>query len=122
MNSVRGLLGLAIVLTGSVATVSAPQAQQAPSRNQIMYDDAGRQLENPRDRAARPTTPRRSETPETKRELGRFAVDNGTMGLETEKKLKPDELPDGRPMPAIESRRKQNNSPFVGFSLSVPTN
>ena len=44
------------------------------------------------------------------------------MGLETEKKLKADELPDGRPMPAIELRRKQNNSPFVGFSLSVPTN
>ena len=44
------------------------------------------------------------------------------MGLETEKKLKADQLPDGRPMPAIESQRKQNVSPFVGFSLSVPTN
>lgn len=64
-------------------------------------------VKDPRERPTRP--------------LGRVPVETGSFGFETNKKLKSDQFPDGRPLPGIESQRRENNSPFLGLSISVPT-
>ena len=121
---------LAMTLTIALATVAGVNAQQAPRSNQLLFDASGRQLEMPRDTTtgtsqSLPAVRRNTATssaPAKDRPCGRVPLEGGTFGLEMDKKLQPDQFPDGRPIPGIESQRRQNNSPFVGFSLSVPTN
>ena len=54
--------------------------------------------------------------------LGRVPLRSGagTFGFESETKFKANELPDGRRIPAL-PQTKERTSPYVGFSLSVPT-
>lgn len=119
-----------MTLTIAFAAVAGVNAQQAPRSNQLLFDASGRQLEMPRDTTtgtspSLPNARRNAVTsPGAAKDLsfGRVPLEGGTFGLEMDKKLQHDKFPDGRPIPGIESQRRQNNSPFVGFSLSVPTN
>jgi hypothetical protein len=54
--------------------------------------------------------------------LGRGPSDHISVGLETSTKIKPDKLPDGSPIPGMQSDRRPDNSPFLGLSVKVPTN
>jgi hypothetical protein len=55
-------------------------------------------------------------------EMGRVPLRSGpgTCGLATETQTNPNRLPDGRPIPSLESNAQRNSS-YVGLSLSVPT-
>jgi hypothetical protein len=54
--------------------------------------------------------------------IGRLPIQSGTgsIGFETETMVKPNELPDGRPVSNLEETARQKPS-YLGFSLSVPT-
>jgi hypothetical protein len=52
--------------------------------------------------------------------LGRVPLQGGSFGLETETKIKPDRLLDGRAVPGYETSSHPNQS-YLGLSLSVPT-
>jgi hypothetical protein len=93
-----------------------PQVQQTPGRRNAT-SNAGTAPADPR--ITRPRVKERGPPPPEQR-FGRVSVDEASIGLETNKKLKTDQLPDGGKIPAIESMRKDQVSPFVGFSLSVP--
>jgi hypothetical protein len=45
----------------------------------------------------------------------------GSVGLTTDTLANPNRLPDGRPIPSLESNAQRSSS-YVGLSLSVPTN
>ena len=51
--------------------------------------------------------------------LGRIPLQQGSVGFETETKVKPNQLPDGRPIPSLTTTREPPS--YLGFSLSVPT-
>jgi hypothetical protein len=58
--------------------------------------------------------------------LGRLPVRSssgtGSFGFETETKVKPNQLPDGRTIPGLEAATSaHSNSTYLGLSLSVPT-
>jgi hypothetical protein len=44
----------------------------------------------------------------------------GSFGLTTDTQVNPNRLPDGRPIPSLESNAQRSSS-YVGMSLSVPT-
>ena len=54
--------------------------------------------------------------------LGRVPLQSGagSFGLETETRVKPDLLPDGHPIPGLQSTARERPS-YFGLSLSVPT-
>jgi hypothetical protein len=56
----------------------------------------------------------------TKTAIGRIPWRSGTVGFETESKIKPTEYPDGQKVPGYETGGRQPPS-YLGFSLSVPT-
>jgi hypothetical protein len=64
----------------------------------------------------------RPATREQPAAFGRVPVDNFSFGIETSTKLKTDKLPDGSPIPGMQSDRRQNTPPFLGLSVTVPTN
>lgn len=65
---------------------------------------------------------RLKETPSTKPQLGRLPLQNGpgTIGFETETKVKPTELPDGRKTPGADTTPHRPPT-YLGLSISVPT-
>lgn len=65
---------------------------------------------------------RLKETPSTKPPLGRLPLQNGsgTIGFETETKVKSTELPDGRKTPGADSTSHRPPT-YLGLSISVPT-
>ena len=65
---------------------------------------------------------RLKETPATKPALGRVPLQNGpgTFGFETETKVKPTELPDGRKTPGADTTPHRPPT-YLGLSISVPT-
>lgn len=120
MRLVRGI-GVALVVAVAFGVPASAQQARQQSNNPILYDASGRQLPDPRDRPVSQSSKRDFSAPQPK--FGRVAVDRDlTVGLETEKKLKTDHFPDGTRIPGVETQRKDGISPFMGFSLSVPTN
>jgi hypothetical protein len=65
---------------------------------------------------------RLKETPAAKPQLGRVPLQNGqgTIGFETETKVKSTELPDGRKTPGADTTPHRPPS-YLGLSISVPT-
>jgi hypothetical protein len=65
---------------------------------------------------------RLKETPAAKPQLGRLPLQNGpgTIGFETETKVKSTELPDGRKTPGADTTPHRPPS-YLGLSISVPT-
>ena len=65
---------------------------------------------------------RLKETPATRPPLGRLPLQNGpgTIGFETETKVKPTELPDGRKTPGADTTPHRPPT-YLGLSISVPT-
>jgi hypothetical protein len=65
---------------------------------------------------------RLKETPVAKPQLGRVPLQNGqgTIGFETETKVKSTELPDGRKTPGADTTPHRPPS-YLGLSISVPT-
>ena len=65
---------------------------------------------------------RLKETPAAKPQLGRVPLQNGpgTIGFETETKVKSTELPDGRRTPGADTTPHRPPS-YLGLSISVPT-
>jgi hypothetical protein len=70
--------------------------------------------------ALRQSTPEPANRPAAG--LGRVPLQSGagSFGLETETKLKTDQLPNGRPVQGLETNTSQGR-PYLGLSLSVPT-
>ena len=69
---------------------------------------------------------RRQYEPPASPGLGRLPVRSGSgtgsFGFETETKVKPNQLPDGRTIPGLEAATSAHpNSTYWGLSLSVPT-
>jgi hypothetical protein len=65
----------------------------------------------------------RAPLPDPKQsELGRMPLrsNGGTIGIETETKFKPNEFPDGRHTPGLDTSTKSPPQ-YLGLSLSVPT-
>ena len=60
-------------------------------------------------------------TTDSRPDLGRIPLQSGagSFGLETETKVKPNQLPDGRPIPGLQSTARETPS-YFGLSLSVP--
>jgi hypothetical protein len=137
----RRVVLLAVIFGAAIGAISDTRAQPSTD-NRLLFDERGVQLERPAPpqvqqapvrrnatsnvgtapadpRITRPRIKERSPPPPEQR-FGRVSVDDASIGLETNKKLKTDQLPDGGKIPAIESMRKDQVSPFVGFSLSVP--
>jgi hypothetical protein len=65
---------------------------------------------------------RLKETPAAKPQLGRLPLQNGpgTIGFETETKVKSTELPDGRKTPGADTTPHRPPT-YLGLSISVPT-
>lgn len=65
---------------------------------------------------------RLKETPAAKPQLGRVPLQNGpgTIGFETETKVKSTELPDGRKTPGADTTPHRPPT-YLGLSISVPT-
>jgi hypothetical protein len=65
---------------------------------------------------------RLKEVPAAKPQLGRLPLQNGpgTIGFETETKVKPTELPDGRKTPGADTTPHRPPT-YLGLSISVPT-
>jgi hypothetical protein len=101
--------------TPAVRTNPAPdtstrsQAARQPPR-------LGRGGEPAATRAARAGT--RTPPDDAPRSLGRTPL--GTLGFETETKLKSKEFPDGRPIPSFTNNKFQNST-YFGLSLTMPT-
>ena len=136
----RGIALLAVAC-GLMAAPQAARAQQSLD-NRLLFDERGVQVERPAPVPPQQTPARRNAAPNVgaappadarttsrarakdsatpEQRFGRVPIDNFSVGLETDKKLKTDELPGGGKIPAIESMRKDQISPVVGFSLSVP--
>jgi hypothetical protein len=58
--------------------------------------------------------------PKTKTAIGRIPWRSGSLGFETESKIKPTEYPGGQKVPGYDTNGRQPPS-YLGFSLSVPT-
>ena len=58
--------------------------------------------------------------PKTKRTIGRMPLRSGSVGFETDPKIKSMEYPDGQKVPGYEASGRHPPS-YLGFSLSVPT-
>jgi len=58
--------------------------------------------------------------PKTKPAIGRVPWRSGSVGFETESKIKSTEYPDGQKVPGYETTARHPPS-YLGFSLSVPT-
>jgi hypothetical protein len=128
---------------------STAEARDVRPENQLLFDERGSQLDTSRPAAAEPsektTRPaagskagvvrpsnaagapnasraRNRQTPGApEQSFGRVPVQDFSVGLETNKKLKADQLPDGGKMPGVESmRRDTNDLPFIGLSVTVP--
>ena len=121
MRSARIFMAAAMTWAAMFAAPPVTRAQTATG-NQLLFDESGRQLAHPNDRQA----PGKRANAESKsapaRPLGKVVIDqNVTVGVETERKIKADQFPDGTRIPGIDSQRRDTNAPFMGFSLSVPT-
>ena len=68
---------------------------------------------------------RRPYEPPASPGLGRLPVRSssgtGSFGFDTETKVKPNQLPDGRTIPGLEAATSAHHSTYLGRSLSVPT-
>jgi hypothetical protein len=110
-----GLAGAALGLVLLVVTASAqPRAGETPNRPWSIEDAL------PSDSKALRLAPEPANKPDAA--LGRIPLKSGpgSFGFETETQIKPDRLPDGRPVPGFETSARQNQS-YLGLSLSVPT-
>jgi hypothetical protein len=58
--------------------------------------------------------------PKTKSAIGRMPLRSGSVGFETDPKIKSMEYPDGQKVPGYEASGRQPPS-YLGFSLSMPT-
>lgn len=56
----------------------------------------------------------------TKSTFGRIPLQSGTLGFETETKIKSTEYPDGQRMPGVDTNAHTPPS-YLGFSFSMPT-
>jgi len=96
------------------AATSQQPSVRAPQQKEWSLEDA---LPSRRsDAGTRRETPTIS-TPQ----LGRIPLESGTIGFETETKVKSNELSDGRRVPGLETDKRDPPS-YFGLSLSVPTN
>ncbi len=114
-------------LAAWLATTPAAPAQQAPERRTLSEPTAAERPPVRTAPAAATGVPRVRDNarpiPTVRNPgFGRVPIDNFSFGLETDRKLKPDQFPDGRQFPGLESHRRENQSPFIGLSVSVPTN
>ncbi len=121
MRCVPALAALAIVaLAAGEARAQAHAHSGAQARgSQILFDESGRQIEDPRDR--RPA--RRGHVADApadrpgERTLGR--IDNVTVGVTTQSKLKAGHEADIRS--SLDPEQREQPPRFLGLSLSVPT-
>jgi hypothetical protein len=124
-----------------LAAASPASADQVASPGRTAGSDhpitAPRRLPASREARARPWTledalpapssalrdSRPDVAPKERPSLGRLPLQSGggSFGLETENKVKPDHLPDGRPIPGLQPSAREPAS-YFGLSLSVPTN
>jgi hypothetical protein len=62
-----------------------------------------------------------NDDPKAKTPIGRLPWQSGSVGFETDTKIKSTEFPDGNRLPGADSSGKQPPS-YLGLSLSLPTN
>lgn len=62
----------------------------------------------------------RDSDPKIKNTIGRIPLQSGSLGFETETKIKSTEYPDGQRVPGVDTNPRQPPS-YLGLSLSLPT-
>ena len=102
--------------TWKAQDLRAPETSKTPNRPWALEDAL------PNNSAAM----RRPYEPPASPGLGRLPLRSGSgtgsFGFETETKVKPNQLPDGRTIPGLEAATSaHSNSTYLGLSLSVPT-
>ena len=100
-------------VAGKSSNAADKSKSREPGRDPWSIDDA---LLSPH---SKPLTPEPAEP--AKPQFGRIQLDTGSIGLETEAKLKENRFSDGRVVPGLETVKRQEPS-YFGLSLSVPTN